>query len=363
MSVDASVVTPVDPRLGAVLGERYRVTRRLGEGGMGIVYEGEHLLIRRRVAIKMLHTHLSVNAEVMKRFQREAIAATSIRNPHIVEVLDMGIAADGAAYMVLEFLDGTDWAHSIDREGAQPVGHAVRILRQVCAGLQAAHDNGIVHRDLKPENIFLITEGEQEHFAKIVDFGISKITGESDLNGPENHSLTRTGAAMGTGYYMAPEQMRGERDLDHRADLWALGVCLYNALTNSFPFQGDTFPVLAVKVLTEAPVPIEQYRSDLPPALVALVGRLLEKDRELRFQSARELRVALAPFEHLMQAPALRAHDTSVGFNATMLPSGPPSALSTPEPSTSVEAPSDDTSLRAADTFYSSRAPAPAPAS
>ena len=166
---------PQDPKIGMVLQERYRILRKLGDGGMGAVYEGEHVLIKRRVAIKVLHAQFAQNPEIVARFQREAEAATSIGHPNIIEVTDMGRFPDGTAYMVLEFLEGRDWSHDIESHGPQPVGKVIHILTQVCDALTAAHAKGIVHRDLKPENIFLIERRGDPDFVKVLDFGISKI--------------------------------------------------------------------------------------------------------------------------------------------------------------------------------------------
>ena len=331
----------VDPRCGTTLSDRYRVVRRIGVGGMGVVYEGLHLLIQRRVAIKMLHPEYTRNREIVARFRREAIAATTIRHPHIVEVLDMGETPDRAAYMVLEFLDGRDWADDIATGGAQPLGKTVRILRQVCEGLQAAHDKNIVHRDLKPENIYLARHGSNADFVKIVDFGISKMLEDPDAApGDKQHNLTKTGAAMGTPYAMAPEQMMGEKTVDHRADLWAIGVMLFRALTASYPFDADTFPMLAVSVLTGEPQPLSRFRGDLPPEIQSIVTRLLEKDRDARFQSAREIRDALASFESFDDAP--KPTTPAFAMAATITPATPMSAsgpVALPKNATAVSSP------------------------
>ena len=283
----------IDPRLGRLIDGRYRLLRRLGAGGFGTVYEAEHEVIKRRVAVKMLHASVAAEPEVIARFRREAIAATSISHPHIVEVLDMGRADDGAAYMVLELLEGHDWASELDAQGPQPLGRTVRIALQVLDGLAAAHDKGIVHRDLKAQNVFLVKREAADDFVKIVDFGISKFTEEG---GGSDVVLTRTGTAMGTPVAMSPEQLQGRRDVDHRSDLWAVGVMLHHALTGTYPFTADTFAMLAVNVITVARPPLAALRPDLPPEIDTIVGRLLEKLREKRFASARDVREALAPF-------------------------------------------------------------------
>ncbi len=290
---EAGAPDEIDPRLGTLIDGRYRLLRRLGAGGFGVVYEAEHEVIKRRVAVKMLHASFAAEPEVLARFRREAIAATTIGHAHIVEVLDMGRADDGAAYMVLELLEGRDWATLLDEEGPQPLGRTVRILLQVLDGLAAAHEKGIVHRDLKAENVFLVTRAGSPDFVKIVDFGISKIMEEG---GGTDVVLTRTGTAMGTPVAMSPEQLQGRKDVDHRSDLWAVGVMLHHALTGAWPFTGDTFAMLAVNVITAPPPSLAALRPDVPAEIETIVARLLEKLREKRFASAREVRAALEPF-------------------------------------------------------------------
>lgn len=293
-----------DPRLGQVLSARYRIDKKLGEGGMGVVYAGTHLLIKRRVAIKMLHPQFAQDGAVVARFQREAQSATAIGHPHIVEVFDMGNTPDGAVYMVLEFLDGQDFAHLLEStNGLLPLGRVARILAQVADALSAAHEAKIVHRDLKPENVFLVKRGEEADFVKLVDFGISKML--DDAEGQVNKGLTRTGTAMGTPYYMPPEQIEGRKTIDHRADLYALGVMAYRALAGVFPFDAETLPMLMMRVLTSAPVSIASYRPDLPADVIALVDGLLAKDPAARPQSAKEVRAIFLLHEGNAREPVL----------------------------------------------------------
>ncbi len=289
-----------DPKLGMILQDRYRIVRLLGEGGMGAVYEGEHLLIKKRVAIKCLHAHYAQNPEVVARFHREALAATSIGHQNIIEVTDLGRFPDGAVFMVLEYLQGMDFARLIDEQGPQPLGRVVHIVSQICDALTAAHAKEIVHRDLKPENVFLIRRGDDADFVKLLDFGISKMKSSGDA---PSANMTRTGMAIGTPYYMAPEQAQGLKDVDHRADIYALGVILFRALTGQHPFEHDSYPMLVLKICTEPPPPLRRYRPDLPPALEVIAARMLAKTPGERFQTCAEVKAALKPYEAFSEVP------------------------------------------------------------
>ncbi len=294
--------------IGTTIGEKYRVVRLLGEGGMGAVYEGEHTLIKRRVAIKVLKGELASNVDVITRFHREAMAATQIGNEHIVEVTDMGRLPDGGPFMVLEYLEGQDLAHAIETEGPLSISRVARIVRQMCEGLAAAHDKGIVHRDLKPENVFLVARGGDKDFVKILDFGISKILDAEDA---DRKSGTRTGTVLGTGFYMAPEQAMGKKELDHRADVWALGVILFRALSGQYPFDADTYAGLLVKVVTDAPRELREVRPGLPEEVYAIVARCLSKTPDQRYPDCRALARALAPLEQAVSVDAMAA--TAIG--------------------------------------------------
>jgi serine/threonine-protein kinase len=287
------IAAPSDPRIGKVVKERYRIVRKLGEGGMGAVYEAEHLVIKRRVAIKCLHANFAANEGVVKRFHNEALAATAIGHPSIVDILDMDRFDDGSVFMVLEYLEGQDLAHLLKDQGAQPLPRMVHIMAQVCEALAAAHDKGIVHRDLKPDNIFLIRRGEDPDFVKVLDFGIAKF---ADLG---NKGMTRTGTVMGTPHYMAPEQAQGAtHQIDQRADIYSLGVILFNTLTGVLPFDDESFPMLVVKICTQPVPPLTAYRPDLPPDLEALVTRMMSKNPAERPADCRAVK------EHLLRYAA-----------------------------------------------------------
>jgi len=299
--VGSTSVVDSDPLIGTEIQGRYRVLKRLGAGGMGTVYLGEHVLIRRKVAIKTLHSLYASNPDVVARFHREALAATSIGNQHIVEVTDMGHLPGGSMFMVLEYLEGTDLGYCLEHEGAQPLGRVVHILLQMCEALSAVHTQGIVHRDLKPDNVFLIRRGDNPDFVKVLDFGISKFKQGFD---DSDAKMTATGAMLGTPFFMAPEQAQGVPDIDHRADIYALGAIMYYSLTGHHPFEATNLPQLFIKICTEEPPRLGTLRSDLPPEIEAIVHRALAKARSDRFHSAEELRQALLPFAKLYQADA-----------------------------------------------------------
>ncbi len=289
-----------DPLLGRVLNDRYRVVRRLGEGGMGAVYEAHHELIDKRVVIKVLHEDMAKDAEIVERFRREARAATAIGNEHIVDVTDMGELADGSPFLVMEFLEGCALADVVEEDGPLTVARAVAIVAQICDALGAAHAKGIVHRDLKPDNVFLIRRKGAD-FVKVLDFGISKMKEIPGLDG----SLTKTGVAMGTPSYMAPEQAQGLRTVDQRADIYAVGVILFELLAGTLPFDAPTYPALLLKVMTESAPVLTQLRADVPPGLAALVLRMLEKQPEGRPTTMEEVAEALAPFRAVDLAPTM----------------------------------------------------------
>jgi len=258
---------------------------------MGTVYLAENTLIGRRVAIKFLHKEKAENPASVARFQREARAATAIGNKHIVEVLDLGELEDGTAFMVLEYLEGRDLQVEINDE-PMPVDKVARIFVQICDALGAAHEKGIVHRDLKPENIFLIEREEVDDFVKVLDFGVAKIVSGEE----EGHSLTRTGVAVGTYAYMSPEQAQALKNIDHRSDVFSLGVMLYQALTGSQPFGRTSQINILLTLCTSPHPPLTDYRDDLPEGLIAIVDKMLEKEPADRFQDCWEVRQALRPF-------------------------------------------------------------------
>ncbi len=293
--------------IGSTIRGKYRVHAVIGEGGWGTVFEAEHLMLRRRVAIKVLHERLAEEPRRVERFRREALASSRIGHPNIVEVLDLDTTDDGDHFMVLELLRGHDLASLLDTQGMMSVPRALHIFAQVADGLAAAHAAGIVHRDLKPDNIFLLDKPGARDFPKIVDFGISKLVSIADATG----TLTNTGTLLGTPHYMPPEQARGEKTLDHRADLYALGVMLYETLTGVLPFDGDNLPAIVMALMQDNPAPIACFRDDVPDALNALVVQLMSKEPDARPQSAEDVA------EELRLLAALSVDDAALDGDAS----------------------------------------------
>lgn len=289
---DPGVELPVRP--GDVIAGKFRVERQLGKGGMGVVVAATHVAFGDKVAIKLLLPKAAADAGIVERFIREGRAARSIRSEHVVQVTDVDTLDSGAPYMVMEHLDGIDLSRRLRRDGQLGIDETVELMLQACEALAEAHALGIVHRDLKPGNLFLTTRRDGSTALKVLDFGISKGVGQGDpsLDG----ELTSAEVTMGSPPYSSPEQLRSARSVDARADLWSLGIILYQCFAGKRPFVANDFPTLCARILTEAPPPLRRLRSDVPPGLAAAVLRCLEKDPEHRFQNVGELAVALHPF-------------------------------------------------------------------
>jgi serine/threonine-protein kinase len=281
-----------DRLIGRVLGGRYRLLARLGQGGMGTVYRATHTLMDKPVAVKILRAELATDAEAVARFHREARSASRLDHDHCIRVTDFGQSDDGLLFLVMELLDGHSLAH-VTRRGPVPAARAAAIGVAIAEALAHAHDAGIIHRDLKPDNVLLARRAKGREMVKVLDFGLAKLASDSAL-GP---SITRDGTVFGTPEYMAPEQAEGEK-LDGRTDVYALGVILYQLVCGEVPFKSSNFVALLTKQVSEEPTPPRDRRPDLeiPAGLELIILRCLAKRREDRYASAGEIADALAPF-------------------------------------------------------------------
>jgi serine/threonine-protein kinase len=292
--------------LGFSLEDRYTILREIGRGGMGVVYEAEHVELGKRIAVKVMLEKYANDDEAVVRFKREALAASRIGNPHIIDVSHIGAAPDGRPFVVMELLDGEPLAKILERTGPMPAWRAVHIMRQVLRAVGAAHAKGIIHRDLKPDNIFIVNRDDQHDFVKLLDFGISKMIDTSELAGVTR--LTTTGMVMGTPLYMAPEQATGS-PADIGVDIYAAGVILFEMLAGRPPFDETNYNVLIAKLLTATPPHLDDLRKGLPPPLVTAVHRALEKDPDHRYQSAEAFAQSL-PSDRAISEPNLEILST-----------------------------------------------------
>lgn len=291
-ALDAKVdlgALPIAP--GDVIAERYLAGEVLGGGGMGVVFAGTHVLLGTPVAIKLIHSDLKDNEEAVQRFVQEARAAASLKGEHIARVFDVGLLPSGEPYLVMEQLEGVGLDDYLHERGPLAQAEAVDIVLQACEGLAEAHAAKLVHRDIKPANLFLSRRIDGQFSLKILDFGIAKQ--RMDDNTP---ALTNPGKSLGSPWYMSPEQMLTPASVDERADVWSLGVLLYELLTAKRPFDGESVPQVCASVLTASPPLLSELRDDLPPELDQVLLRCLEKEPKQRFSSVDELAQALDPF-------------------------------------------------------------------
>lgn len=285
-----------DRFVGKLVSDRYRISRKLGEGGMGTVYEAMHVAIEKKIALKILHAQYSASPEVVSRFKQEAISASRIKHQNVIDVFDFGQLGDGSCFIAMEYLDGTDLGFALEKRGHFPAPEAIRIVLQVCRALGSGHQSGVVHRDLKPENIFLTKTPEGDDMVKILDYGIAQLRSNDEPTQTEMRPrrLTKTGMIFGTPEYMAPEQARGQ-SVDHRSDVYATGVILYELLTGAVPFLGESFlEVLNQHVQSQVPpFALANPSVQLSPELERVVMRALEKDAEYRFPTMKDFQNAL----------------------------------------------------------------------
>src|SRR5258706_3329709 len=281
------LVTP--SLVGQIIDGRYRITKKLGEGGMGEVYAADHVHIEKRFAIKLLKAEIVSNAEAVKRFRQEARSSSSIGHRNIIAIEDFGQLSDGRIYMCMELLNGAALNDLITQP--QPVDRLLNILIQTGHGLAAAHAKGIIHRDMKPENVFVTVGPNNEDVPKLLDFGIAKVAGNDGQN-----NLTRTGTIFGTPFYMAPEQALGN-PVDARTDIYAVGVIMYEVFAGSLPFQGESFMGILTQHITTEPEPVAQRAAkagrSLPPGLAEVIAKAMTKDPEKRYRTMDEMVNAL----------------------------------------------------------------------
>ncbi len=292
---------------GTIIADRYRIDALLGEGGMGKVYRAEHIHMRKQVAVKVLHGDLSTTPEVVARFEREAVAAGNITHPNVASATDFGRLDDGSFFLVLEYVPGRD-LRSVIKEGPALPERAIHIAQQIVAAVGAAHATGVIHRDLKPENIMLVERDGDLDFVKVLDFGIAKIDSvgivepegktQPPTTGPQ--PLTRMGAVFGTPDYMSPEQALGQ-PIDARADLYSIGVMLFELLAGERPFRGGAVTLMRQHVLQDAPPLPASVSESIDPRIGAVIQKLLQKSPQDRYANAGELATAL---EELFSTPA-----------------------------------------------------------
>jgi serine/threonine-protein kinase len=291
--------SPATISLGAIIGRKYRLDEVIAEGGMGVVYKGWHLVLEHPIAIKVVRPEYAHHPEAVARFLNEARASAQLHGIHVAHVLDTGRIENGPPYMVLEYLEGFDLRELLGAEGPLPVSRAVDYVVQTCEAVAEAHARGIIHRDLKPENLFVARMPDGSEVLKVIDFGISKRLDSGA------RSYTVQGRSLGSPHYMAPEQMTTPDLVDARADIWSLGVVLFELLTNRVPFEGETMQVACVKVLCEEPPSLRSLNAQLPPALEAVITRCLRKPPDERYPSVKELTEALVPFASSQCADSL----------------------------------------------------------
>jgi serine/threonine-protein kinase len=286
---------PNEPFIGHTIAGKYEIRRVVAEGGMGRVYEGRQLDLQRRIAVKILHADVAQDAVNIERFKREAETSRALEHRHIIDVVDFAQEKpapgrpDGAWYLVMEYLDGEELRAVLDREKVLPISRVIHIVAQTAIAMDGAHKSGAVHRDLKPDNIFLVRVPGQGDLVKVLDFGSVKFTKGQD----KGQKLTVLGTTIGSPFYMSPEQAKGLPDLDHRADVWALGAIVYEMTVGKVPFLAPNGPQILFKILSEEPMPPSFANDAAPPQLDDFIVRALHKDRNQRYQSCGELADAL----------------------------------------------------------------------
>jgi eukaryotic-like serine/threonine-protein kinase len=319
-STSHAMTAPVQE--GDILDGKYRIDKILGIGGMGVVVAATHTGLDRRVAIKFLLPAALEHPEIVERFDREARAAATVKGQHVVQVIDVGRLPDGRAFMVMEYLDGKDLEQTLEVKGKLTVTDTVGYVLQACEALAEAHHAGIVHRDLKPANLFLAQQPDKRAIVKVLDFGISKVK-------DDGRALTRTATAMGTPFYMSPEQLMNSKDVDARSDIWALGVIMYELLSGTRPYSGESMPEIVAKILGNKRELLRELNAEVSPALEDVIAKCLQTERENRFASVGELARALSKFASA-SAQASVGRIARVLGDASLAPPSPAHAAAAP---------------------------------
>ena len=301
---------------GTVLLDKYRVLRELGTGGMSLVVCAEHIALGTKVAMKFLLPELASLPDAPQRFEREAMAATRFESENVARVLDVGRLPGGPPYMVLEYLEGQDLGRYVRQGKRFAVGEAIELVVQAADALARAHAAGVIHRDVKPSNLFLTRRPDGSPLLKVLDFGISKVVEEA---AKENLELTKTTAVMGSALYMSLEQMRSTKTVDHRTDIYALGVSLYELLSGTHPFTAESFSELCVKVSLDPPEPLRNHRPDVPEALAEVIAVAYARSAPERYQTPGSFAAALAPFA---DPATVRRIDSIRSFERASYPDG-----------------------------------------
>jgi len=298
-------------KTGDLLSSKYRVERMLGEGGMGLVVEAYHELLDQRVAVKLLYQDVA-DSEAQSRLLLEARSLAKLKSEHVARVIDVDVGPDGLPFIVMELLEGVDLCQLADTRGALPPLLVVDYVLQVLEGLAHAHGRGIIHRDLKPSNLFLANQSDGVSIIKILDFGISK--SQDSAQDRRTQQLTGGGSVLGSPPYMSPEQVRSPKSVDHRTDIWSLGICMYELLTNCMPFGGDELQETFAQILEKEPIPIRTLAPGISEGLEAVVMRCLAKNRDGRFANVAELASALAPFGTGLWEPSVERVRTTLAL-------------------------------------------------
>ncbi len=308
----------VDPFIGTTIDGRYRVEARIGEGGMGVVYRASHTVLKKPLAIKVMRGEQAQDPEVVQRFVQEAQSSSAIGHPNIISINDFGTTADGSVYFAMEYLEGQSLARAMEH-GPMARQRAIHLFVQMASALEAAHQRGIVHRDLKPDNLFLIRQGGQDDFVKVLDFGIAKVKNAAA-------KITRTGMVFGTPHYMSPEQAAGQA-VDHRSDIYSLGVIMYQVFAGQLPFDAESYMGVMTKHMYDEPVPPSAILPALRGPVEDVILKALEKKPEQRYQSMLELKQDL---ERLGRGDPVLAAERKLGVSDTLpftpLPGGSPSS-------------------------------------